>query len=120
VSWTAIGPASIANGQVPGGGLVSGRITGIAGGATANTIYIAAAGGGVWKTTDGGTSWKSLTDNVTDSNGNRVVEFMGAIAVAPSNPQVIYAGTGEANNSFWTATTAKASSYPQTPVRAGP
>jgi photosystem II stability/assembly factor-like uncharacterized protein len=55
-------------------------------------IYIAAAGGGVWKTTDNGANWIPLTDAQSTLS-------MGAIAVAPSNTSVIYAGTGEANNS---------------------
>jgi photosystem II stability/assembly factor-like uncharacterized protein len=99
-SWTAIGPAPVLGGQVSGSGPVSGRITGIAVKPTdPNTIYIAAAGGGVWKTTNGGTNWAPLTDNLTDSNGNPVPLFMGAIAIDPLNPNIIYAGTGEANNS---------------------
>src|SRR5262245_30831720 len=89
--WTAIGPAPIANGQRPGGGPVSGRITGIAADPVdGNTIYIAAAGGGVWKTTDGGSLWNSLTDSESTLS-------MGAIAIAPTNHSIIYAGTGEAN-----------------------
>src|SRR5262249_16959336 len=92
-SWTALGPAPILNGQRPGNGPVSGRITGIAAHPTdANTIYVAEAGGGVWKTTDGGVNWTSLT-------ATQAMLSMGAIAVAPSNPLVVYAGTGEANNS---------------------
>jgi photosystem II stability/assembly factor-like uncharacterized protein len=72
---------------------VSGRIAGIAADpSTANTLYVAPAGGGVWKTTDGGGTWNPLTDPQSTLS-------MGAIAVAPSNPLVIYAGTGEANNS---------------------
>jgi photosystem II stability/assembly factor-like uncharacterized protein len=72
---------------------VSGRVAAVAADPhDANTVYIAAAGGGVWKTTDGGTSWGPLTDN-------QPTLFMGAIAVAPSDPSTIYAGTGEANNS---------------------
>jgi photosystem II stability/assembly factor-like uncharacterized protein len=54
-------------------------------------IYIAAAGGGVWNTNDGGATWTSLTDN-------QATLSMGSIAIAPSAPKVIYAGTGEANN----------------------
>jgi photosystem II stability/assembly factor-like uncharacterized protein len=89
--WTAIGPAPITNGQRPGGGPVSGRIAGIAAHPTdVNTIYIAAAGGGVWKTSDGGATWNPLTDSKSTLS-------MGAIAVAPNNPTVVYAGTGEAN-----------------------
>lgn len=98
-SWTPIGPAPIVsslipNGLDPGNTPVTGRIAAIAADPTnANTIYVAAAGGGVWKTTDGGTTWTPLTDN-------QATLSMGAIAVAPSNPNVIYAGTGEADNSI--------------------
>ena len=90
--WTPVGPAPIVNGQTSGSQPVSGRITGVAGDPTNPLVdYIAAAGGGVWKTVDGGNHWTPLTDN-------QATLFMGAIAVAPSNGQVIYAGTGEANN----------------------
>jgi photosystem II stability/assembly factor-like uncharacterized protein len=93
-AWTELGPRPIAHGQVPGNDPVSGRIVGIAPDPTnVNTIYIAAAGGGVWKTTDGGTTWTPLTDG-------QATTVMGAIAVAPSNPSIIYAGTGESNNSL--------------------
>jgi hypothetical protein len=58
-SWTAIGPAPL-QGGIP----FSGRIAGIAAHpADANIIYIAAAGGGVWKTINGGSAWSSLTDD---------------------------------------------------------
>jgi hypothetical protein len=93
-TWTPIGPAPINGGGVPGAGPVSGRITGIAADPTnAKIIYIASAGGGVWKTIDGGVSWAPLTDS-------QATLAMGAIAIAPSNPLVIYAGTGEANGLF--------------------
>jgi photosystem II stability/assembly factor-like uncharacterized protein len=92
-SWIPLGPAPILGGQTPGAQPVSGRISAIAGDPRdANTIYLAAAGGGVWKTTDGGSDWTPLTDD-------QATLFMGAIALAPSNPDVIYAGTGEATNS---------------------
>src|ERR1043166_9586941 len=91
-NWTFIGPGPLASGGSTGN--VSGRITGIATDPTnANIIYIAAAGGGVWKSTDGGTTWNAQTDSQTTLS-------MGAIAIAPSNSSVIYAGTGEANNSL--------------------
>jgi uncharacterized repeat protein (TIGR01451 family) len=111
-SWTDIGPAPINGGQVPGGGAVAGRITGLATDPTnVNIIYAASAGGGVWKTTDGGTTWAPLTDNLTDSSGNPIPDFMGAVAVAPSAPQVVYAGTGEANNSVFPNTSSYDSFY---------
>ncbi len=86
-SWVAIGPASLQ----PGGGLVSGRVTGISLDSS-NNIYVTAAGGGVWKSTDSGNTWNPLTDT-------QQTLAMGSIAVAPSNANHIYAGTGEANNS---------------------
>ena len=91
VAWTAIGPAPLNSADSTGN--VTGRITAIAAHPTdANTIYVAPAGGGVWKTTNGGTNWTALTDIASTLS-------MGAVAIARSNPLVIYAGTGEANNS---------------------
>lgn len=57
-----------------------------------SVVYVATAGGGVWKTIDAGQTWVPLTDDQTTL-------VMGAIAVARSDPLVIYAGTGEANGS---------------------
>ena len=53
-----------------------------------DTFYFGAAAGGVWKTTDAGQSWRPIFD----STG---VASIGAIAVAPSDPNVVYVGTGE-------------------------
>ena len=53
------------------------------------TYYMGATGGGVWKTTDGGISWKNISDNYFN------VGTIGAIAVAPSDKNVVYVGTGE-------------------------
>ncbi len=52
--------------------------------------YAGAASGGIWKTTDGGTFWEPIFDK-------QPVHSIGALAVAPSDPNVIWAGTGEAN-----------------------
>ncbi len=54
-----------------------------------NTYYFGAVAGGVWKTTDGGITWDPLFDKQS-------VSSIGSIAVADSDPNVIYAGTGEA------------------------
>jgi len=51
-------------------------------------VYIGAASGGIWKTTDGGLDWEPIFDNVD-------VASVGSLAVAPSDPNVIWAGTGE-------------------------
>jgi len=68
-----------------------GRATAIAGVASKKfTFYMGPQGGGVWKTTDAGTSWENISD------GQIKVGSIGAIAVAPSDPNVIYVGTGSA------------------------
>jgi photosystem II stability/assembly factor-like uncharacterized protein len=54
------------------------------------TYYVASAAGGVWKTSDGGNTWKSTFDDQIDSS-------MGAVAAAASDPNVVYVGAGEAN-----------------------
>jgi len=51
--------------------------------------YFGATGGGLWKTTDGGTTWKPVTD------GQIHYSSVGAIAISPSNPDIVYIGTGE-------------------------
>jgi photosystem II stability/assembly factor-like uncharacterized protein len=54
-----------------------------------DTYYVAAATGGVWKTSDAGATWTPLMDALTCS--------IGAIAIAPSNPDIVWVGAGEAN-----------------------
>src|SRR5258705_13703924 len=53
------------------------------------TVYIGAASGGVWKSVNGGTTFKPVFDK-------QPVQSIGAIAIDPKNPKIIWAGTGEA------------------------
>ncbi len=55
-----------------------------------NTFYFAAASGGVWKSTDAGKSFKPIFDD-------QPISSIGSLAIAPSDPNVIYVGSGEAN-----------------------
>ena len=53
-----------------------------------NTYYAGAASGGIWKTTDGGVRWQPIADSLP-------VSSIGALAVAPTDANVVWAGTGE-------------------------
>jgi photosystem II stability/assembly factor-like uncharacterized protein len=67
-----------------------GRSIAVAGSADRPLEYFfGATGGGLWKTVDGGTSWKPVTDKALDTSS------VGAVAVAPSAPDIVYAGMGE-------------------------
>ena len=64
----------------------SAAVTGVPG--KPNLFYFGATGGGVWKTTDGGRSWENISDGYFGGS-------IGAVEVAKSDPNVIYAGGGE-------------------------
>src|ERR1022692_1121463 len=53
-----------------------------------NTFYFGSTGGGVWKTIDGGSNWKNISDK---SFGGSI----GSVSVAPSDPTIMYVGEGE-------------------------
>ncbi len=101
-TWESVGPGGISTAGVSGVGYtsVSGRVTAIAvdpSDPSGNTFYVGSENGGVWKTTDGGADWTPLTDFVTNPNGQPINVPVGALAVSASNPQVVYAATGDGN-----------------------
>src|SRR6266436_1119793 len=74
-----------------GSAAMSGRITSVAGVKEGQrlTVYVGAASGGVWKSVNGGTTFKPVFDK-------QPVQSIGAITIDPKNPKVIWVGTGEA------------------------
>lgn len=80
LEWRNVGPVNM-----------SGRVADVEGVAgDPRTVYVGAAGGGLWKTTDGGLTFAPVFDD-------QAIASIGDLAVAPSNPEVVYVGTGEAS-----------------------
>ncbi len=68
----------------------AGRVTAVAGiPGNAAIYYMGTPGGGLWKTVDGGVVWAPIFDRI------RTTSSIGAVAVAPSNPNIVYVGTGD-------------------------
>ena len=93
--WASLGPAPILGGQTFGNPRtpVSGRVSALAfdpryNGTSNQTIYLGAAQGGLWKSSDNGAHWESIGDSLPSL-------AVGAIAIDPTDPRVIYIGTGE-------------------------
>jgi len=80
LEYRSIGPAAM-------GGRVA-DVEGVPG--DPNVVYVASASGGLWKTTNGGTTWKPIFERQGTIS-------LGDIALAPSNPEVVWVGTGETN-----------------------
>jgi len=80
LAWRNLGPYNM-----------SGRVADVEGAPDRpNVVYVGSASGGIWKTTDGGLTFQPIFDEMG-------VASIGDLALAPSNSEVIYAGTGEAN-----------------------
>ncbi|HEY7500491.1 MAG TPA: hypothetical protein VH740_18360 [Vicinamibacterales bacterium] len=76
--WRSVGPAR------------GGRAIAVAGSASRrDEYYFGATGGGLWKTTDGGVTWRAVSDGFFKTSS------VGAVAVSESQPDVVYAGMGE-------------------------
>src|SRR4051794_2687658 len=94
--WMPIGPSPVPNGQTqqfPTVAPVSGRATcTVVDPTNSNKVYLGTAQGGVWRSLDGGATWTPIFDAAQSL-------AIGALALAPSNPTILYVGTGEPNNS---------------------
>ncbi|MGI8917230.1 MAG: VPS10 domain-containing protein [Pyrinomonadaceae bacterium] len=80
LEWRSIGPANM-------GGRIA-DVEGVPG--DPNTVFVASASGGLWKTVNGGVSWKPIFERQGTLS-------LGDVALAPNNPDVVWAGTGESN-----------------------
>src|SRR5436190_16809871 len=88
-TWEPVGPSPLQQGSSQ----VNGRVTSIAVNPNnSNVIYMGAAGGGVWRTIDGGAHWSPLTDQQPSLGTGQA----SAIAVDPNNTNTIYVGTSNA------------------------
>jgi photosystem II stability/assembly factor-like uncharacterized protein len=80
--WRSIGP------------YIGGRVVAVAGvPSNQNLFYMGGVQGGIWRSTNYGNSWTNISDGKIPATADSI----GALAVAPSNPQIIYAGTGESD-----------------------
>src|SRR5207244_11417634 len=87
--WQAIGPAPTSSQIFNNWGLTSGRINSIAiSPANTQIILVGAATGGIWRSSNGGSSFAPVTDNQVDL-------AVGAIAFSISNPSIVYAVLGD-------------------------
>ena len=85
LAWRDVGP------------MRGGRTFGVSGHADQpDTFYMGSVGGGVWKTENSGRTWFPISDETASQKGIPIGSI-GAIAVAPSNPNVLYVGTGESD-----------------------
>jgi len=98
-SWVSIGPfgTPLVNNDV-----ISGQVNAIAvHPKDANTLYVGASEGGVWKTSDGGATWRALTDvrlvRKQASGKFKGTLTIGSLAIDPNMPETVYVGTGEPN-----------------------
>jgi photosystem II stability/assembly factor-like uncharacterized protein len=81
LQWRSVGP------------FVGGRVVAVTGVPGQNLFYMGAVDGGIWKSTDYGIKWVNVSDGTLPGDSTSI----GAIAVAPSNSNVIWAGTGESD-----------------------
>ena len=94
-AWVSLGPAPITNGQTSPTAPVSGAVAHILIDPTAaTTYYVGTVNGGVWKSTNGGTSWTPLTDSIGSTS-------VGGLAFDPTNSNTLVTGFGRGRSSYY-------------------
>ena len=96
-NWAPLGPSVVMNGQAQGEPPIAGRIPGVAVASGGLIVYAASANGGVFRSDDGGVSWKALMDgfDLAPTEFASTSLACGAIAIDPKDPDRVYVGTGE-------------------------
>lgn len=93
-TWTNVTPSEMTTSYIGNAAFGLGRINCAAvDPKNVNVIYVGTAGGGAWKTTDGGSTWKNLTETLGTLG-------IGSIAIDPTNSNVVYLGTGDAQGQY--------------------
>jgi hypothetical protein len=96
-NWLPLGPTVVLHGQTVGNQPVGGRVSGLAVAPGGQVVYAASANGGVFRSDDGGTSWRATMDgfDLDPKTFASASVVCGAIALDPADPQRVYVGTGE-------------------------
>src|SRR5262249_7591799 len=93
-NWAPLGPSVVVHGQARGRPPVGGRVSGIAVARGGQVVYVASANGGVFRSDDGGVSWRALMDafDVDPTQFASTSLACGAIAIDDGDPNRVYVG----------------------------
>jgi photosystem II stability/assembly factor-like uncharacterized protein len=96
-NWLPLGPSVVMDGQTVGNQAVAGRVSRLAVAPGGAVVYAASANGGVFRSADGGTTWRSMMDrfDMDPTNFASASLVCGAIALDPADSNRVYVGTGE-------------------------
>jgi photosystem II stability/assembly factor-like uncharacterized protein len=96
-NWLPLGPTVVLDGQTVGNQPVGGRVSRLAVAPGGAVVYAASANGGVFRSADGGTTWRSMMDRFDLDPTSFASSSLscGAIALDPADPNRVYVGTGE-------------------------
>jgi len=96
-NWVPLGPSVVINGQTVSKQPVGGRVARIAVAPGGSVVYAASANGGVFRSADGGTTWRSMMDrfDLDPTTFASASLICGAIAIDANDPNRVYVGTGE-------------------------
>src|SRR5439155_2697836 len=96
-NWVPLGPSVVINGQTIGSQLIGGRVARLAVAPGGSVLYAASSNGGVFRSADGGTTWRSMMDrfDLDPTTFASASLICGAIAIDPNDTNSVYVGSGE-------------------------